>query len=83
METRERIHQLVDELPETELEEVAQLLERRRPANSLLRALAAAPPDDEPESPEEAEAIGQAHADVAARRVVSHEEVIRRLSGGA
>src|SRR5215218_6929658 len=30
METRERIHQLVDELPETDLDEVASLLESRR-----------------------------------------------------
>ena len=83
LKTRERIHQLVDELPETELEQVAHLLERRYPSNPLLRALAVAPPDDEPESPEEADAIEQAYADVAAGRVVSHEESLRRLSARA
>ncbi|MEA2528171.1 MAG: hypothetical protein QOF33_3449 [Thermomicrobiales bacterium] len=83
MATRDRIHQLVDELPESDLDEVIHFLEDRGSPNTLSRALAAAPPDDEPESPEEAAAIGQAYADVADGRLVSHEELLHRLSSPA
>ena len=80
METRERIHQLVDELPETDLDEVASLLESRRPLDPLSRALAAALADDEAEAMDAAEMIEQAYADVRQGRLVSHEDLLRRLS---
>lgn len=80
METRERIHQLVDELPESDLDDVIHFLEDRRPSNALAHSLANAPADDELESPEEAAAIEEAYADVAGHRVISHEEALRRLS---
>ncbi len=46
MDARHAIHQLVDDLPETELEAAKQHLE-------YLQALARIPLDDEPSSPEE------------------------------
>ncbi len=57
METRVRIHQLVDELSESDLDDVVQFLEDRRPSNALARLLANAPVDDETESPEETAAM--------------------------
>jgi hypothetical protein len=47
MTTKERLHKLVDELSEREAEVALVIVERRRD-DPLLRALAAAPLDDEP-----------------------------------
>ena len=80
MQTRDRIHRLLDDLPEAELSAVEQFLaQRRAAADPLLRALADAPTDDEPITPEEETAVAEAYADIAAGRVVSHEEVRQRL----
>jgi predicted transcriptional regulator len=79
---RDRIHRLVDQLPEAELPEVESLLtERRDHADPFLSALANAPEDDEPLTDEDIAALDEAYADVAAGRVVSHEEARRRLLG--
>lgn len=83
METRERIHQLVDELPETELGEIERLLESRRPPDPLSHTLAAAPHDNEAESEDEAAAMKQAYEDIARGNLVSHDQLLRRLSGPA
>jgi hypothetical protein len=70
---RERIHRLVDQLPEIELPAVESLLsERRAAADPFLQALANAPEDDEPLSDEDIAALDEAYADIAAGRVVPH-----------
>ena len=51
MTTKERLHRFVDELSEQEAAAALLLAERRR-HDELLRALADAPPDEEPSSPE-------------------------------
>lgn len=80
------LHRLVDELPEDRAEAARQILEFLRgekpdelteallesPRDPLLHTLVAAPEDDEPESPEEAEAVQEAREDLAAGRVMSH-----------
>jgi hypothetical protein len=82
MQTRERIHDLVDELAEETLPAVERFLERMRDGGDpVLLALATAPEDDEPLTPEDEAAIEEGLADIAAGRVVSHEEVRRRLFG--
>jgi hypothetical protein len=79
---RDRIHRLVDQLPEAELPEIESLLvERRANADPVLRALANAPGDDEALTAEEAPSLEEAYADIAAGRVVSHEEARRRPLG--
>ncbi len=79
---RERIHQIVDAMPETELPEIESMLaERKIQADPFLRALAHAPEDDEAVTEEEEIAVREAYADIAAGRVVSHEDVRRRLFG--
>jgi hypothetical protein len=50
-----------------------------RRVDPVLAALALAPMDDEPVTPEEAEALGVARADSAAGRVVSHDDLRREL----
>jgi len=87
------LHRLVDELPEDRAEAAQRILECLRgekhdeltqallesPDDSLLHTLAAAPEDDEAETPEEAQAVREAREDLAAGRVLSHEELKRRL----
>jgi hypothetical protein len=52
MTTKERLHRLVDELSEQEAAATLLVVQRRRD-DPMLHALAAAPLDDEPSSPEE------------------------------
>ncbi len=80
--TREQVHRLVDDLPARELSAAARYLQFLRSGQhqeSLPPELANAPLDDEPETPEEAAAVAEAWEDVAVGRVLSHEEVLRRV----
>lgn len=80
MQTRERIHQIIDSLPDSELPEIEDFLAQRRTADDpFLRALANAPEDDEPLTPEDIAAIEEGLADLAAGRVISNDELWRRL----
>jgi hypothetical protein len=76
MTVRERLHKIVDELPEPDAALALRALERWRD-DPVALALAAAPFDDEPESPEERTAIEQARDEVRRGDVVSAEEVWR------
>ena len=82
MTTKEQIHQLVDDLPERELDTAKRVLEglsalsASSPAEA---ALASAPVDDESVTDEEARAIAEGERDVDAGRVVTAEEVQVRL----
>lgn len=73
MTVRERLHQIVDELPEPDAERALRALERWRD-DPVGLALAAAPFDDEPETPEERAAVEQAREEVRRGDVVSAEE---------
>lgn len=77
MTTRDKLHRLVDELPEEELEGTLELIASRRedPVVAIFRD---APEDDEPLTSEEEAALAEADADVAAGRTVPLEEVERR-----
>lgn len=69
---RREIHHLVDALPERELTAAKRYLQFLQGVenDSLSAALMTAPWDDEPESPEEAEAIQEAYQDVERGAVV-------------
>ena len=61
MTVKERLHQLVDELPESELHTAERFLAYLRDgADSFLRALAEAPEDDEPTTLDEDEGSAEA-----------------------
>ncbi len=83
MTAKERLHQLVDTLPEREAEVAERLLQALHvppPGVDPLRwKLENAPLDDEPESEEEKRAVEEARADWRAGHSVSHEEVVRQL----
>jgi len=83
MTTRTDRYRLIDELPEGELPAAQRFLEGLQSGSHdpLLEALLQAPWDDEPETEEERAAVAEAHEDLRAGRVVSHEEARRRLLG--
>ena len=83
MLTRDRIHHLIDEPPEHELPDALRAIERflaGRGGDPLLAALANAPEDDEPVTPDE-EGIQEGMAATARGDMVSQVELRRALGG--
>ncbi len=81
MTTREELHQLVEELPESELQSARRYLVYLRDfVDPVLKAWLDAPEDDEPETEEERRAVEEAYEDLRAGRVVSSEEIDREFS---
>ena len=81
MTDRERLHDLVEDLPESEVHAALRFVEylRHSEDDPVLAALRNAPPDDEPLTEEDVAALEEAYEDLAQGRVVSHEEARRRL----
>ena len=78
MMTRDTLYRLVDELPDDAMDAAAEYLAALRD-DPLLRALLAAPWDDEPETDAERAAVAEAEEDFRAGRVVSLDDVKREL----
>jgi hypothetical protein len=74
MTARERLHQIVEELPEPDVEQILRAVEQWRD-DPVSRALAAAPFDEEPETDDERAAVEQARDEVTRGDVVSAAEV--------
>lgn len=74
MTARERLHQIVDELPEPDAEQILRAVEQWRD-EPVSRALAAAPVDDEPETDDERAAVEEARDEVRRGDVVTAAEV--------
>lgn len=83
MTDRERLHVIVEDLPESEVQAALRLLENlsHDENDPVLKALQDAPPDDEPLTEEDAAALEEAWEDVRQGRLVSHEEVRRQVLG--
>ena len=82
MTTKEQIHQLVEGLPDSDLQTVKRVLEGLSALSSaklVKTALAHAPIDDESVTDEEAQAIEEGERDAEAGRVVTADEVQVRL----
>jgi len=82
MTIKDRLHQLVDELPEGEASTAAEeALEQLRIywQDPLARKLLSAPIDDEPETEEERRGVQEAREDLTAGRITSHEEIRREF----
>jgi hypothetical protein len=77
--TRDELHQIIDRLPEADLEEAKRALEKLTRRSSLATLLTNAEIEDEDISPEEDAAVAEAWADVAAGRVVSDKDVRHEL----
>ena len=76
-ETREHAHELIDRLPEAQLNGLVRFLETI--VDPAMTALHNAPIDDEPESDEEKSAVGEAHEWLKSNRGIPHSEAMRRL----
>ena len=77
MTTRDRLYQLIDELPESELPAVERFLEAR--SDPVLRALMDAPIDDELETEQERAAIAEADAQIARGELIDDEDLWAEL----
>lgn len=83
MTDRERLHDLVEDLPESEVHAALRFVEylRHSEDDPVLAALRDAPPDDEPLTEEDVAALEEAWEDVRQGRLVSHEEIRRQVLG--
>ncbi len=80
MTTRERAHKLIDELPESELEPVVELIVARS-EDPMIAWLDSRPEEDEEISAEEEAAVQEAREELAAGApTVSLEEIKRRYA---
>ena len=79
MSNRERAHQLIDGMPETQLTALVGLLETI--VDPVAIALRNAPVDDEPETEEEKQAVAEARVWLQwnGGKGIPHEEAMRRL----
>ncbi len=77
---KERLHDLIDLLPEAEEGKVLAFLEpltKEEVHRRIMESIANAPEDDEPLSEEDLEAIRRGREDIAAGRVMTTEEMLR------
>jgi predicted transcriptional regulator len=83
MTEKERLHSLVEELPEPEVHAALRFLEylRRETSDPVARALQEAPYDDEPLTAEDLAELDAAERDHQEGRLVSHDEARRELFG--
>ena len=77
---KERLHRLIDEIPEGEVHTAERFLEYLTTADDpVLRALMNAPEDDEPVTDEDREALEEGRAALAAGDVITDEELSAEL----
>lgn len=74
---KQQAHELIDRLPPTQLSAVAGLLEAM--LDPVSRAIANAPIDDEPLTPEEEKALDQSREWLKHNRGIPHEQVLAEL----
>lgn len=81
MTEKERLHSLVDDLPEPEIHAALRFVEylRQESSDPVARALQNAPLDDEPLTSEDLADLEAAERDWQDGRVVSHDEARREL----
>jgi hypothetical protein len=77
---RERLHTLIDRIPEAEISAAQRFLEYLA-TTPAFRAANLATSDDEPITQGDAEAIARARKDIESGRVVSHDEILREFGG--
>lgn len=77
--TKQRLHELVDALPDSKIEDANRYLECLVGGNAFLQALRDAPVDDEAVTEEDLRDIERGRKAIAEGRVKSWEEVKREL----
>lgn len=76
---RSELHALVDRLPGSQVPEAARYLQYLS-ADPVLLSLLAAPPDDEPYTPDQRRADEDAEASILAGEGVSHEAILAEFA---
>ena len=76
--SRRALHDLIDRIPEEELGAAHRFLEYLA-VSPAYRAALSAPPDDEPVTQADAEAIAQAQEEIRTGKRVPHDEVLREF----
>jgi len=77
---REELHELVDKLPDDELNAARRFLEYiRHHGDPFLKKLMEAPIDDEPVTEEEEALVAEAREELTRGETISHEEVKREF----
>ena len=79
MPSRDSLHRLIDDLPESEITRAERLLEVLKETAEPLYTLENAPEDDEPESAEEAAAVVEAWREHREGKSLTTEELKRQL----
>jgi putative heme degradation protein len=79
MASRDSLHRLIDDLPESEITRAERLLEVLKETADPLYTLENAPADDEPESAAEAAAVAEAWREHREGKSLSTEELKREL----
>ena len=79
--TRETLHEPIDRIPESDIVAAQRVLEHLA-RDASFRSAMCAPPDDEPVTAGDAEAMVRARKDLHAGRVVSHDEILREFGIG-
>lgn len=80
--TREGLHKLIDELPESDLPTAGRVLEAlHATADPVRRALDNAPEDDEPETAKEIAAVASAWKEHRRGEHLTTQELLRQLRG--
>ena len=74
--SRHEVHQMIDQVPEDTLPKVVRFLETL--LDPVRAAMDAAPPDDEPYTDEDRQAVTESLEDVAKGRVVSLETLMQQ-----
>ena len=75
---REALHELIDRIPEEELQAAKRFLEYLA-VNPAYRAALSAPPDDEPVTEADGAAITRAQEDVQKGKFSAHAEILREF----
>ena len=78
MSTKEALHQLVDELSDSQLLSAHVLVERLRGSHfdPVLLAMLTAPLDEEPETDEERAAVAEARAEAARGELIDDDDLV-------
>jgi hypothetical protein len=81
MTGKDRLHELIEELPESSVPAAGRYLESLRQASDdpVLLAFMEAPEDDEPLTPEDIAAIEEANAEIERGELIPWEEIKARL----
>ncbi len=77
--TRDELHRLVDQVPDTEIPSVARYLRRRTRRPTLDEVLANAPIDDEPLTDADRAALARARAAAAEGQLIPHSQIRRDI----